>query len=1248
MAATKIQVRRDDAPTWSSINPVLNEGEFGLDLTSMKLKIGDGVNNWNQLLYVDDDGPTLSNGSTQPSSPTHGDIWVNTSVCPPILNVYSDPTVCPGDGGWNEIGAGGEFDEVTITPTSIVPEVSEQILTAVANIPKVDNNVPADVFWTWYQYDGATGEAGKTLLKTLTNREDVDTVVLPAAAAGKFIGCTVTYLSVTISETQRCAVGVPPGPVATMKGLRFDGSRATYLKGGKGTNKFTYSCWIKPTGRMRLLFMENGTAGSNETVWEMNSNRLYFGNGGTAKLFPSQELEQKKWQHVVLQNDPEGDCAIYLDGVLLSSEAGLSTLDWDGEMLRIGINTQGAGGDGYMSDVYYIADQCVPPTTFAKQFPEGWGPLDSTEVKATFAAAVQPPVPEQPYDSRANTDQVWSGSVTATASYVSNKGPTNGFDGLRSTACVLDDNDGANEGTITIAFSPALSGSVAIGINAGRKISVNGGDQITSSDTSSASGPLFQVGSYEAINSIEIQSGGSGYPAALSMLEIDGRPLVDQDVWNASQNWSGKVTLTGTMSANGPSTLFDGDITTGANTSVGTDVATFDFSDDPPQGAIRFYVTAGASSGGTPPLKVNGVASGIGWSGSPGWVSPGGNPTQLESFSFGNEGPGNRYLSISAVEVGGKILVDSGAQWNTSQHWSTEGVVTGDCNSVDRAFDGDLGTSATNSNNQNNNPATYTLNPPITGATSIRVYGRSDNSTVPLEVNGVDVNAPVDFGWVDVSASTLSSFTVYHLSGTGASQIGAIEVDGKILVDATPDWNTSEVWSRGISNRYTNDAEFIDPKSNAFDGNVNIGLTSKVNSSSADNSITFTPSQPINVQNNIKVTFAINPSYRGYFFQINEEAPVSIDVYTKYGFILPFTGTLNTLKIYSTNTISSGQTFGTIYAIQVDGEYLVDQGNMGENGFYLPFDTTAKGTPDFPNLWDRNDMIIEEPMFDGVPGKVYQTQKTSPDDEQQYATWTLPEPMGSNFEIAFRVVSTGGYALTGQANGEAVTGGMYGSNPYAVARRDYPLESVTINSFAKEGGNALQNLSVEYIKVDNKILVDYRSIGADDSGAGNNFQDYNFIVGNDPAVGFTSTIDKSKFDPSNGGYRSPSKIFDGRVDTYASTRTRYGPNEYIFDWEGYDLPECKSLRVKIYVAANFQGNDDLRVVINDGSSYVLSKDLGTGDMWVDLTDPDSYQSGDGYANDFPFSTINFLYVDLMLKAIVQNNACTQLNTTDDF
>ena len=49
MTNFKIQVRRDTAANWQSINPVLGMGEPGWDTTNLNLKIGDGTTAWNSL-----------------------------------------------------------------------------------------------------------------------------------------------------------------------------------------------------------------------------------------------------------------------------------------------------------------------------------------------------------------------------------------------------------------------------------------------------------------------------------------------------------------------------------------------------------------------------------------------------------------------------------------------------------------------------------------------------------------------------------------------------------------------------------------------------------------------------------------------------------------------------------------------------------------------------------------------------------------------------------------------------------------------------------------------------------------------------------------------------------------------------------------------------------------------------------------------------------------------------------------------
>jgi len=56
MAATTVQVqmqqRRDTAAGWTSANPTLLSGEFGVETDTNKVKIGDGSTAWNSLAYI--------------------------------------------------------------------------------------------------------------------------------------------------------------------------------------------------------------------------------------------------------------------------------------------------------------------------------------------------------------------------------------------------------------------------------------------------------------------------------------------------------------------------------------------------------------------------------------------------------------------------------------------------------------------------------------------------------------------------------------------------------------------------------------------------------------------------------------------------------------------------------------------------------------------------------------------------------------------------------------------------------------------------------------------------------------------------------------------------------------------------------------------------------------------------------------------------------------------------------------------
>jgi hypothetical protein len=49
--AQRIQLRRDTAANWTSVNPTLAQGEYGYETDTNKFKVGDGSTAWNSLNY---------------------------------------------------------------------------------------------------------------------------------------------------------------------------------------------------------------------------------------------------------------------------------------------------------------------------------------------------------------------------------------------------------------------------------------------------------------------------------------------------------------------------------------------------------------------------------------------------------------------------------------------------------------------------------------------------------------------------------------------------------------------------------------------------------------------------------------------------------------------------------------------------------------------------------------------------------------------------------------------------------------------------------------------------------------------------------------------------------------------------------------------------------------------------------------------------------------------------------------------
>jgi hypothetical protein len=60
-----IQHRRDTAPNWTSVNPVLAASELGFETDTNKFKLGDGTSTWTALAYQGGSGVSLTPSATQ-------------------------------------------------------------------------------------------------------------------------------------------------------------------------------------------------------------------------------------------------------------------------------------------------------------------------------------------------------------------------------------------------------------------------------------------------------------------------------------------------------------------------------------------------------------------------------------------------------------------------------------------------------------------------------------------------------------------------------------------------------------------------------------------------------------------------------------------------------------------------------------------------------------------------------------------------------------------------------------------------------------------------------------------------------------------------------------------------------------------------------------------------------------------------------------------------------------------------------
>jgi hypothetical protein len=101
--ATRFLVRRDRAVNWSTDNPVLAQGEMGLEIDTKNWKMGDGITPWNALGYREDYAPIYQALSQKLGvnqlGVANGIATLDASGKLPLVMIPDGITAGPGGGG---------------------------------------------------------------------------------------------------------------------------------------------------------------------------------------------------------------------------------------------------------------------------------------------------------------------------------------------------------------------------------------------------------------------------------------------------------------------------------------------------------------------------------------------------------------------------------------------------------------------------------------------------------------------------------------------------------------------------------------------------------------------------------------------------------------------------------------------------------------------------------------------------------------------------------------------------------------------------------------------------------------------------------------------------------------------------------------------------------------------------------------------------------------------------------------------
>ena len=556
---------------------------------------------------------------------------------------------------------------------------------------------------------------------------------------------------------------------------------------------------------------------------------------------------------------------------------------------------------------------------------------------------------------------------------------------------------------------------------------------------------------------------------------------------NYDQKWSDNIEGS-PSSTQPPSKAFDGIVTpnyTATALPAGQgDYLKFNFTDFPDLDKVGIYYTKLWDDA---EMRVNGVAvDGLVSAPSGGNVdfievplTDGLQSIEVTYVSQVNVSPAYSYVGIAGIEVNGSLLVDGPA--NTSRVWS-EGTYSANPAAIgSRLFDGDISTYFS-SNTPNTSTVEVTFNPALDG--KLEVYPSGNDSTRVYTVTHAGgtstVNGPGSNPvWLDFGDLTGITKVV---AGAGTLNYGgfmsAIRLNGIILIDGAPQWNTSQVWSDGT---VTTDFTSPDPITFLFNGILSSG-SGRYRLRSGDPGDQFIYSFDQTYSGKIAVKVAVASAGDGKFIVNGSEVDLVAGDVNSSTWVEIEASDFDQFIIERVDGLSDIQLFG----VRINGEILVDGGSFGANGFHLPFDPAATGA-NYSSKWTGS--------FDPATPAKYSANGDLTNftrcENGTSATWDFSaNPLTGPLRIyGARGSNTTGTKL--EVNSFDKTSDITASGVWSTISGITSTSTITI--YADSDSDLIGIFAIE---VDGEILIDHSSIGTDASGQGNHFQDDKLLYGN--------------------------------------------------------------------------------------------------------------------------------------------------------